>query len=270
MSNAPPPSGIRTSWHAAPPTVPLAIERWLGEAVHEAQTQTAGFSPGLAARIVTASGRRVFVKAVGPTPNALASQLHRREAEVMASMPSNAPVPALLWSHDDPHSGWVVLAFQDIEGWLPAVPWRDQDLARVVVLMEELASCLSPAPVTLIDSAPLTHWGVFRQPWWIMLNDDPPPALDDWSQRHARVAATIQAGAAQATAGSTLVHLDVRGDNILLTPTRAYMVDWPHARTRAAWVDVVLLAPSVAMQGGRCHKHFSNGSRRCNRRHPMP
>ena len=68
----------------------------------------------------------------------------------MASIPSNAPVPALLWSYDDPLSGWVVLAFQDIEGWLPSVPWRDQDLARVVVLMEELASCLTPAPAKLI------------------------------------------------------------------------------------------------------------------------
>jgi hypothetical protein len=28
------------------------------------------------------------------------------------------------------------------------------------------------------------------------------------------------------------------------------VVDWPHARIGAAWVDIVFLAPSVAMQGG--------------------
>ncbi len=28
------------------------------------------------------------------------------------------------------------------------------------------------------------------------------------------------------------------------------MVDWPHARVGAPWVDMVFFAPSVAMQGG--------------------
>ena len=28
------------------------------------------------------------------------------------------------------------------------------------------------------------------------------------------------------------------------------VVDWPHARIGAAWVDLLWFAPSVAMQGG--------------------
>lgn len=36
----------------------------------------------------------------------------------------------------------------------------------------------------------------------------------------------------------------------LLTAERVIVLDWTHARIGAPWVDIVLLAPSVAMQGG--------------------
>ena len=50
--------------------------------------------------------------------------------------------------------------------------------------------------------------------------------------------------------GNTLLHFDMRADNILLTPEKVWFVDWPQACTGAAWVDVVFFAPSVTMQGG--------------------
>jgi aminoglycoside phosphotransferase (APT) family kinase protein len=46
-----------------------------------------------------------------------------------------------------------------------------------------------------------------------------------------------------------LLHADIRADNILLTRQRAMVVDWPWARG-AAFTDLVLFAPSVALQGG--------------------
>jgi Ser/Thr protein kinase RdoA (MazF antagonist) len=47
-----------------------------------------------------------------------------------------------------------------------------------------------------------------------------------------------------------LLHADLRADNLLVTGGGVVVVDWPHACCGAAFVDVVLLAPSVAMQGG--------------------
>jgi thiamine kinase-like enzyme len=47
-----------------------------------------------------------------------------------------------------------------------------------------------------------------------------------------------------------LVHLDVRADNVLLTPDRVLFVDWPAASIGAAWIDLAAMLPSVAMQGG--------------------
>jgi len=46
------------------------------------------------------------------------------------------------------------------------------------------------------------------------------------------------------------VHGDLRADNVLLTPSGAVIVDWPAACRGSALLDLALLAPSVAMQGG--------------------
>jgi aminoglycoside phosphotransferase (APT) family kinase protein len=89
-----------------------------------------------------------------------------------------------------------------------------------------------------------------RRRWWPLLRDSPPAGLDAWSRRHATRAAGLEAAAETAAQGTTLLHLDLRADNLLLTPERVLVVDWPHARLGAAWVDVVFFAPSVAMQGG--------------------
>jgi thiamine kinase-like enzyme len=47
-----------------------------------------------------------------------------------------------------------------------------------------------------------------------------------------------------------LVHFDIRADNILMTPERPYVVDWPWAALGARWLDLALMLPSIAMQGG--------------------
>jgi aminoglycoside phosphotransferase (APT) family kinase protein len=77
-----------------------------------------------------------------------------------------------------------------------------------------------------------------------------PAALDPWSRAHLPQLASLEAEAPHAVSGDTLLHFDVRADNLLLTPARVYLVDWPHAAVGAAWVDAVFFAPSVAMQGG--------------------
>jgi aminoglycoside phosphotransferase (APT) family kinase protein len=85
---------------------------------------------------------------------------------------------------------------------------------------------------------------------WQSLQRERPAALDGWSRRHLDALAALEARAPAAVAGDTLLHLDLRADNLLLTPERVFVVDWPHACVGAAWVDLVCFAPSVAMQGG--------------------
>ena len=73
---------------------------------------------------------------------------------------------------------------------------------------------------------------------------------DDWSARHLDRLAELESRWTAAVAGTTLLHCDVRADNMLITENGVVFVDWPHACTGAPWFDVVIFAPSVAMQGG--------------------
>src|SRR5437868_2084881 len=107
--NGPAAAGQRVEWDALPEQVRAAVEGWLGSPVVSATTQPGGFSPGVASRLLTVDGRRAFVKAVCATPNRDAPRFHRREIRIASALPPSAPVPRLLWSHDEGGDGWVVL-----------------------------------------------------------------------------------------------------------------------------------------------------------------
>lgn len=254
MSTTPPPAqGVRLDWQQIPPSVRAAIEQALGSAVIKAETQASGFSPGVAARLQTANGRRAFVKAIGPEPNPDSPEFHRREIRNMQVMPASAPVPRLLWSLDDPDTGWVVLLFEEIAGQHPAQPWRDDELERVLQAMTDLASAMTPSPLhpPVVRRAADSFMSYF-QGWWRLktFEDEGFDRLDAWSQRHIDALIEFEEQAVTAAEGDTLLHFDIRADNLLLTPEKVWFVDWPHAHVGAAWVDLVLFAPSVRMQGG--------------------
>src|SRR4029453_1969895 len=116
------PGGRRLDWEHLSAPVREALQARLGSPVMHAATQLGGFSPGLAARLRLADGRRVFIKAAGLHPNPDTPALLRAEAQITAALPASAPSPRLLWSYDD--QGWVALAFEDIQGKLPTLPWQ--------------------------------------------------------------------------------------------------------------------------------------------------
>lgn len=249
--DAPPPAaGVRLGWTELPAQLRAAFEAWLGSSIVTAVSQPGGFSQGIAARVTAANGRRVFVKAAGPSPNRITPALHRREAAITAALPANAPVPRLLCTFDEGVDGWVALAFEDIEGRHPALPWRAAELERTLAVVAALADTLTPSPLPAELSGDTVSWEPVAGGWWRRLLDDPPALLDPWATRNLARLADLEEGAPAAAAGNTLLHLDLRADNLLLTEDRVYVVDWPHARTGAAWLDLAFFAPSVTMQGG--------------------
>jgi aminoglycoside phosphotransferase (APT) family kinase protein len=248
---APPATGRRLAWADAPGWLRGEVEQRLGGRVVEAVTQPSGFSPGLAVRVRLDDGRRAFVKAVGAEPNPDSPGIHRSEARTMAVLPRSAPAPRMLWSLD--RDGWVALAFEDVDGAHPTLPWRPDELARVLAMVADLAAALTPAPPglpTVAERLRDSFVGWRRLAAASAAGDDDLAGLDPWAARHLRRLADLEAGWPRAMRGPTLLHADLRADNLLLTPTRVVAVDWPWACVGAAWVDLLLLLPSVTMQGG--------------------
>jgi Ser/Thr protein kinase RdoA (MazF antagonist) len=231
----PPAVGKRLAWEALPGNVRRALEAHLGAPVVEAASQPGGFSPGLASRLRLADGRRVFVKAVGPEPNPDSPEFHRAEARIAAALPPAAPSPRLLWAHDE--AGWVALAFEDVDGRPPTLPWRLDELRRVLAAVADLAAALTPAPV---DAPPVAKLlGGELRGWKLLLaaaerGEDDLRDVDPWVVRHLDRLAAAEARFDQAAAGGSLLHGDLRADNLLLTPDRVVVVDWPWGCVGAA------------------------------------
>jgi Ser/Thr protein kinase RdoA (MazF antagonist) len=241
----PPAQGARIPWEAVPESVREAVESGFGSPVVEATTQPGGFSPGVAARLRLEDGRRAFVKAVGSEPNPDSPRFHRSEARVAAALPPETPAPKFLFAHDD--GDWVALVFEDVDGHEPEMPWRRDELDRVLEALTDLSQALTPAP---IDAPPLTErYGELFQ-GWRLLAEEAPKSLDHWAAERLDVLAELESRWEKASAGETLLHADIRADNILLTDERVVFVDWPHVSLGAAWVDLLAFLPSVAMQGG--------------------
>ena len=249
----PPAEGVRLHWEEVPGRVRAEIERWLGSSVVKVESQPTGFSPGMAAGVRTASGRRVFVKTIGPEPNPAGPSIHRREATKVAALRAVPSVPELLWSHDEGDQGWVTLVFQEIEGRNPAQPWRTDEYERVVEALAELSVDLTPSPLSPESAGTAAENFEIRFHGWQDFRDQQDghtKGLDSWSARNLRELAHLEAAVVDAVDGDTLLHFDIRADNILLSPDRVWFVDWPHACVGAPWIDIVAFAPSVAMQGG--------------------
>jgi Phosphotransferase enzyme family len=239
-------TGVRRPWDEIPAELRARVGALLGSEVVEAVTQPGGFSPGVAARLRCADGGRAFAKAVSAEWNPRAPSIHRSEAVIAAGLPAWAPVPRFLGSFDA--DGWVVLVFEDVEGRVPAQPWDAGELSRVLSALADLASALDPAPVDAPAVADRLA-GDFTA-WRELAASGDVAGLDPWAVRNLDALAVLESRWPGSAAGTALVHGDLRADNLLLTEDGVVVVDWPWACRAAPWVDLLLMLPSVRMQGG--------------------
>ena len=245
-SSNPPAAGVRVSWDGIPAKVRRDLEARLGSRVVEAKTQRGGFSPGMAARLLLADGSRAFVKAVSEDANPDSHHIYRQEARIVAALPATVPAPRFRWMYD--HRGWVALCFDDVDGRHPDEPWTERDLDLVIRSLKKMSADLTPSPIE-VDETVADAFGGTLNGWFRAVERGIRPA-DQWAVRNLDRLARLELRAPSAAAGETLVHFDLRADNMLIAGDRVVVFDWPLARTGAAWVDWLAMAPSVEMQGG--------------------
>jgi aminoglycoside phosphotransferase (APT) family kinase protein len=241
----------RIAWEQVPAGLRAGAEELLGGRVTAARTQPGGYSPGAAARLELDTGARAFAKAVGPALNPESPGIYRAEAQVAAALPPAVPAPEFLGVVED--DGWVLLLFEDIDGALPAQPWRPAELDRVLAAMTGLAAALTPAPLPA-PTAEDRHGPGFTG-WRQLAEQARAPVagtggLGPWARAHLAELAELESGWAAAAAGGSLVHSDIRSDNVLLTADRVVFVDWAWACRGAPWLDLVAMLPSIALEGG--------------------
>ena len=253
----------RPAWPELPAGVRAAIETRLGAPVTGWSSRDGGYSPGLASVLRTPDGE-VFVKATGPQ-NDDTLRLYRDEAQRHAALPAGVPAPRLRWLLEVPDDGWVALAFDAVPGRTPRVPWAADELDAVVGLARRIAD-LDVAAGALPNFGRAARWD-----GWDDLAAERPAGLagfDPWVTRNLERLARLCDAYPEATAGSSLVHGDLRGDNALVVPRPdgtldAVAVDWPFAARGAAFVDLLGMLPAVRLEGGPEPEDLLS-------RHPLP
>lgn len=151
------------------------------------------------------------------------------------------PHPQLLSSYDD--GTWVALALEDVDGRHPRVPWTGADLAPVQAALAAVAGTRAPRRLPhFADRAnALTSWD--------LVVADPADLPEALLERLPQFL-DLQQTAREVTVGDRLVHWDARADNVLLRHGEAVLLDWAWACRGAGWLDTLLLAADVRIQGG--------------------
>ena len=223
----------RLEWSFLPPHLRRMVETHCGSPVVEATTQGGGYTPGFASVLRCADGSRHFVKAASTKAQAAFAASYREEARKLAELPPGAPAPRLLWVHDA--DDWMVLGLEHVEARPPRRPWREDELTASLDMLERAAAALTPPPVTLRVDTVAEEFADFPGAWEYVAR-----ILPDLP--HREEAAALAARYREVVGGSTLVHTDVRDDNILLRPDGgALLCDWNWPCLGPAWLDTVML-----------------------------
>jgi hypothetical protein len=242
-----PAAGVHLPWAQVPEPVQAWAATVGGGPPRAVRDLQGGFSPGAAARLDCPRGA-LFVKAVGAELNPESPLMHRREAVVSASLPASVLFPSLLDTYDD--GAWVALAFEAVDGRLPSHPWQPGELTSVLLALGAMHDALTPSPVPQLERADVFLSALFGGWAELAAMRQPPRTLDPWARANLARLAGLESGWPMASAGTTLVHGDIRSDNVLLTADGVVFVDWPHAAIGTPVLDLVEWAPSVVLEGG--------------------
>ncbi|WP_147252043.1 phosphotransferase [Blastococcus sp. TF02-9] len=223
------PGSPRLPYDRLPDGLRSAIDAALGSPVVAVSPRTGGFSPGPAVVVTCADASSAFVKAVGTPLNPDTPQLMRAEAVVTAGLPASLPVPALRahleWA-DGPDE-WVALVFEAFDGESAPLPWTSRAATAVVDGLTELARAATPCPVPGLPTlgervdGPLSAWAEPAAA--------PPPDLHPWEAGNLAWLGTVpdRLAASGWLGGDTLVHGDLRADNLLFgADASVAFVDW--------------------------------------------
>lgn len=184
----------------------------------------------------------------------------RNERIVYRSL-SGAPfLPRLIGWHDDGER--PALAIEDLSGaeWPP--PWTP---ARIDTVRESLAQVARTPPPAALPSASQSQ---FDLNGWPEIATDPGPFLGlgmcsaAWLERALPV--LDEAAKSADLGGDSLLHMDVRSDNLCVSGDRAILIDWNWACRGNAAFDLAAWLPSLHAEGDRRPR------RSCRRGEPSP
>lgn len=223
-----------------PDTVARA-ERVLGtEVMSWTRVESRGYGKNEHWTLECVDGTRAFAKVASIPPS---PQWLRDEVNVYESVQGPFMPRFLGW--EDGSEPLLMLEDVSIGAHAPP-PWRHGDVDSVLAAVREMAGAARRGELPSLTQA--------RWQTWDAVARDPVPLLSlglvspEWL--HASLPALVDAAARTPLHGHSLVHCDLRSDNLVLRDGRAVLVDWNHAHVGNSRFDVAFWLPSLALEGG--------------------
>ncbi|MDQ6918991.1 MAG: aminoglycoside phosphotransferase family protein [Candidatus Dormibacteraeota bacterium] len=199
-----------------------------------------GFTPASRRLVTLPDGRSAFAK--GATTDLTEAWL-RAEHHVYTHLRGSFMPLLLGW---DDSGERPVMLLEDLTGarWPP--PWEAGDEALVLAALEEIHAATPPPG--------LPGWEAeFRSGWPAIVRDRGPflslgLVTEDWLE--ANLLAFQAASERARLAGESLVHFDIRSDNLCFRDGRAVIVDWNWASLGDPAFDAQFWLPSLVLEGG--------------------
>jgi len=219
------------------------LSRLLGTEVRTlTRVPSAGYTVAYHGIAELADGTTAFVKAATEPVTAEFIRDEQRVLEVL----SGVFVPEVLaLDADDP----PLLVLEDLRAahWPP--PW---DAPKIDAVREALAALAATPPPEVVPPIAIHHDRLVSG--WAEIESDPGPFLSlgvcsrAWLER--ALPALREASETAPIDGDSLLHLDVRSDNLCIAERGAVLVDWNHACVGNPDLDVAAWLPSLRLERG--------------------
>jgi len=201
-----------------------------------------GYSVARRLVVSFSDGTSVFVK--GATDRYTAKWL-RAEHGVYAQVKA-AFLPAMLAWEDDGDLPFLVL--EDLSAALWQAPWTESRIALVLETLRQVAGTHAPAFLPSMKE----RWSAM--PGWVRVKNDPAPFLAlgvcSAAWLSGNIDALVEAEASADLDGESLVHGDIRSDNLCFIGDRVIIVDWNWAARGNGDVELATWLPSLHLEGG--------------------
>ncbi len=255
----------KPSWRSIPPEVKAAVEDVLGRRVASGRRIWGGYGPSATFRLGLEDGSAAFFKGASSEDSLFINAAIRREMRVYAELPGIQPwAPRLLGAFEA--NDWQVLLLEFVPDSKGAKPWNASYLRAT---MEGLAGLHNAFEGRLQCDWPPTVAESFLEQagrprgWRGMMEDAEAmsrllalagPASDEaakWLKRFAPRLAELETHIAAPQGVDTLLHMDVRSDNLLFRKDGSIvLVDWPHVCSGPGVVDAATFLITVEAEDG--------------------
>ncbi|WP_245614442.1 phosphotransferase family protein [Actinokineospora inagensis] len=206
---------------------------------------TVGGNSDLAVVVTSAGGERVFVKAV----RGVRRQMRWLRNEIVGNAAARGLAPAVLF-HEDiaaedavDDQPWLVVGMEYVGGRAVDLSPGSPDLDVVGATLERIAAIPAPTGIWPLSA----RWA--PTDWWHRCAENSPADVAGYDiEQMTRIGADVP----HLVSGDRLVHTDLHGDQILLTPdSQVRVIDWGYPGVGAPWVDTTLIVLRLIEAGHR-------------------